>query len=101
MNDHLSKPIQPARLIAVLTQWISADSVLSSTESPPPAARFNSERLAELRQLLNNNDYVPPELLAELLREVQPGMQQTLTAIEHALANFDYDAAARALAQFD
>ncbi|MBK1649419.1 PAS domain-containing hybrid sensor histidine kinase/response regulator [Rhabdochromatium marinum] len=101
MNDHLSKPIEPARLIAVLTQWIAADPVLPSTESPPPSARFNPERLAELRQRLNNNDYVPPELLAELFREAQPGMQQTLTAIKHALANFDYDAAAQALAQFD
>ncbi|MBK5971269.1 MULTISPECIES: PAS domain-containing hybrid sensor histidine kinase/response regulator [Thiorhodovibrio] len=95
MNDHLGKPIQPKRLIEALTHWI--ESAPETSAHAPAEAAIPVEQIDQLRELLVENDYVPPELLADLRDNAPPQIQQAVANIEHALAQFDYEAALKAL----
>ena len=48
MNDHISKPVAPERLMAALARWLPAEV---QREATPPKARPATGELAELRSL--------------------------------------------------
>ena len=104
MNDHLGKPVSSARLLASLSPWVRpqqaqaparADAITTAEDAPS----IDRQAVSDLRRLITNNDYVPPEVLADLRRNASPSTQAVLSLIEQALARFDYDAAAEALEQ--
>ncbi|WPL18731.1 Signal transduction histidine-protein kinase BarA [Thiorhodovibrio winogradskyi] len=112
MNDHLGKPIIPTRLVEALTRWIktaqavpdaTAQSPLAHQDSAPDinpdnAQGIDSEQLAKLRQLLADNEYVPPGLLGALRKDASPAALRILARVEQALDSFDYETAADTLA---
>jgi PAS domain S-box-containing protein len=99
MNDHLGKPIVPARLVETLRRWVdpATHQGRMPMEDQAPASGLAPERLNQLRQLIADNDYVPAELLSDLRRDASADQRQALADIEQALALFDYDKAAALL----
>ncbi|QNM98767.1 PAS domain S-box protein [Chitinimonas koreensis] len=97
MNDHISKPIDPAALYALLAQWLAAklgDAAPAAAEAPAEAVlpeRIDGFDLGAARHRVNGNE----KLLLKLLRSFRRDQAAVPEAIRAAMADGDHATAER------
>ena len=126
MNDHVAKPVVPRELMTALAKWIKhgkqldgANQMKNLPRQPASlpetgiAATMDAEcgkcrwqesveLFRQLRTLLEGNDFVPHELIAEL-RECLAcqTVHKSLDILERHVGNFDYPDALAALEKIE
>jgi len=109
INQHLTKPVSPERLIQEITHWVAAeDNPAPNTgpipESPrPPVPPIDSDvlraRLSELDALLATNNIAAEEHALRLRRDLAGrGLDTLLDDLEQAIDQLEYPAARTILA---
>jgi len=98
VNQYLTKPVNPARLIQEIKRWLVVDPVPQLTPD-----NFDAETLhtlmGDLDALLANNSIAAEKLALRLLRELAGrGLDAQLGDLEQAIDRLDYPAARTILA---
>ncbi|MDP1606125.1 MAG: response regulator [Rhodocyclaceae bacterium] len=94
MNDHVAKPIVPQNLLTALLKWIMVVPVAPNSVCYQCDRQRASVLFSQLRELVDNYDFVPHERVAEL-RDciVCPPMRKQLERFGHCIEATDYDGA--------
>jgi len=88
MNDHVTKPIEPERLFAVLASWIPADparvaavpAATAAVAAPPSVPGVD---IVAVLERLGGNSRLLATLLDRFVADFEPTPERLLAAIEH------------------
>jgi CheY-like chemotaxis protein len=113
MNGYISKPVVYSELLNVLQKWIKLENHATSLSKWHSADNLNliatkecsncdcgliNNLLNTLRELIDNYEFVPGELITDLLKSIgcQP-MRLKMELIAHRIEKTDYDGARQIL----
>jgi PAS domain S-box-containing protein len=99
MNDHVPKPVNARELLAALLRWVRPAAATAAEFDCARCDRARGTRLlADIRQLLEGNDFIPGELVAELHASFTcDPLRRQIERMQRHVESADYD---QALATF-
>ena len=96
INQHLTKPVNPARLIQEITRWLGAES--SPEQEPASPVQLDAETfnrlMSELDTLLATNNIAAEKYALHLRKELSGhGLDALMNDLEQAIDALDYPVA--------
>ena len=99
INQHLTKPINPTRLLNEIARWIRPDAARESMPAAPVDMEVLSAQMAEVDSLLAENNIAAEERTQRLRRMLDgQGHDSLLDALEQAVDLLEYPRARSILA---